>query len=262
MKYIIPELAEIQTLTSRINTIQSLPDNPMGAERVVRGNTHAFAVKEIPGPAFNTVRGLNSYDLKYLDEILFFYKELSVSFRIEVTPLNSSDQLFRKLSDMEYYQSGFHSSFIRSVSSIKSGSLSTTIEVRPLKKDEFNLFSAIYVNAFGLPTFIQDGIQQNNQILYDVPGWNFYLALRQNVPVGIGVLYVEGELATLAAAATLPAYRGMGVQRALLNKRIEKAVEQGAKYITSEAVFGSSSHRNMEHQGMKLAYTKAIWTKR
>ena len=73
---------------------------------------------------------------------------------------------------------------------------------------------------------------------------------------------MEGELATLAAAATLPAYRGMGVQRALLNKRIEKAVEQGAKYITSEAVFGSSSHRNMERQGMKLAYTKAIWTKR
>ncbi|MER2261715.1 MAG: GNAT family N-acetyltransferase [Psychrobacillus sp.] len=261
MKFKIPELAEIQTLTSRIDTIQSLPGNPMGAEHIVRGNTHAFAVKHIPGPAFNTVRGLNENDLNYLDDIFLFYKELSVSFRIEVTPQNSCEPLFRKLSDVGYYQSGFHASFVRATSNIVNVSLPTAIEVRPLNKDEFDLFSAIYVNAFNLPSYIQDGIRQNNQILHGVPGWYFYLALRHNIPVGIGVLYVKGELATLAVAATLPAYRGMGVQRALLNKRIEKAVEEGAKYITSEAAFGSSSHRNMERQGLKLAYTKAIWTK-
>lgn len=262
MTFRIPELAEIQTLTSRINTIHLLPGNPMGAERIVRGNTHAFAVKHIPGPAFNTVRGLNENDLYYLDEIFSFYEQLSIDFRVEVTPLNSSEHLLRKLSDKGYYQSGFHTSFLSSEPKISNDSMFHDIEVRSLKKDEFDLFAAIYVNAFGLPSFIQDGIKQNNQILYDVPGWEFYLALRHNVPVGIGVLYVEEELATLAAAATLPAFRGMGVQRALLRRRMEKAFEKGAKYVTSEATFGSASHRNMEREGLKMAYTKAIWTKR
>lgn len=262
MIFRIPELAEIQTLTSRINTIHLIPGNPMGAELMVRGNIHAFAVKHIPGPAFNTVRGFNENDLNYLDEIFSFYEQLSIDFRIEVTPPNSSYHLLRKLSDKGYYQSGFHSSFLSSTPKISNDSMLQDIEVRPLKKDEFDLFAAIYVNAFGLPSFIQDGIKQNNQILYDIPGWEFYLALRHNVPVGIGVLYVEEELATLAAAATLPAFRRMGVQRALIQKRVEKAVEKGAKYITSEATFGSASHRNMEREGLKMTYTKAIWTKR
>lgn len=262
MKLKIPELAEIQTLSSRINTIQSLHGNPMGAQELVRGNTHAFVVQQIPGPAFNTVRGLNDRDLSYLDEIFSFYENRSIAFRIEVTPQNSSEHLFRKLTDKGYYQSGFHSSFLKSSSKISKASLSPKIEIRPLQKDEFDLFAAIYVNAFGLPSFIQEGVKHNNEILYDVPGWEFYLALRHNVPVGIGVLYVEGKLASLAAAATLPAFRGIGVQRALLQKRIENAVERGAKYITSEAAFGSGSHRNMEREGLKLAYTKAIWTKR
>ncbi|MEK4247455.1 GNAT family N-acetyltransferase [Psychrobacillus sp. FSL K6-2684] len=262
MEFRIPEFSEIQTLTSRINTIQSLPRNPMGARILVRGNTHAFAVKHIPGPAFNTVRGINDQDLDYLDEIFHFYKDHAISFRIEVTPQNSSESLFLRLSEKGFYQSGFHASFFRVADNIDSFSNPSSIVVRPLQKDEFDLFAAIYLEAFGLPSSIQDGIKQNNQVLFDVPGWEFYLALRHNVPIGIGVMYVEGELATLAAAATLPDYRNLGVQHALLHKRIEKAIEKGAKYITSEAAFGSVSHRNMERIGLKLAYTKAFWTKR
>ena len=56
-------------------------------------------------------------------------------------------------------------------------------------------------------------------------------------------------------------HRGKDVQTALLQKRIQVAIEKGAKYVTSEAAFGSPSHRNMERAGLKLAYTKALWMK-
>ncbi|WP_277584896.1 GNAT family N-acetyltransferase [Psychrobacillus antarcticus] len=254
------EQAEIQTLASRLNVIQSIEGNPMGVHELVKGTTRAFAVKHIPGPAFNTVRGLNEQDLSHIEEIFRFYENLSINFRVEITPPNSSEVLFRKLAELGFYQSGFHASFIGEVEDLKA-SIPPSVEIRSLKKDEFDLFASIYVAAFGLPAFIQDGIKQNNEVLFEVPGWEFFVAYKQEVPVGIAVLYVQGELATLAAAATLPAYRNMGVQSELLQKRVEIAMKKGVRHLTSEAAYGSGSHRNMERAGLKLAYTKAIWTK-
>ena len=257
----ILEQAEIQTLASRLNAIQSIRGNPMGVYQLVKGTTRAFAVKHIPGPAFNTVRGLNEQNLSHIEEIFRFYENLSIDFRVEIAPPNSSEMLFRKLAELGFYQSGFHASFIGEVKNLKNKSVLSSIEIRSLKKHEFDLFASIYVAAFGLPTFIQDGIKQNNEVLFEVPGWEFYVAYKQDIPVGIAVLYVQGEFAALAAAATLPAYRNMGVQSALLQKRVEIAIEKGARYITSEATYGTGSHRNMERAGLRLAYTKAVWTK-
>ncbi|WP_144510809.1 GNAT family N-acetyltransferase [Bacillus sp. FJAT-22090] len=263
MDLFLIEQAEIQTLHSRLSAIQTIEGNPMGVHQLVKGRTYAFAVEHIPGPAFNTVRGLNENDISYLEEIEHFYRELGINFRIEITPLNSSELLFRALTKQGFYQSGFHSSFIGRAMKIEAGKQSapSEIEIRPLKKEEFDLFASIYVNAFGLPSFIQDGIKQNNEVLFDVPEWEFYIAYFNGIPAGIAVLFVQDEMATLAAAGTLPEFRHMGIQSALIHKRIQVAVEKGAKYITSEAAFGSASYRNMERSGLQLAYTKALWNR-
>ncbi|WP_313892112.1 GNAT family N-acetyltransferase [Psychrobacillus sp.] len=257
----IIERAENQTLQSRLTSIQTIEGNPMGVYQLVKGNTYVFAAENIPGPAFNTVRGLRENDLPYLVDILDFYHKLSIDFRIEITPPNSSELLFRALIDKEFFQYGFHASFVGEASQIKEISSSAYVEVHSLKKDEFDLFASIYVKAFGLPTFIQNGIKQNNEVLFEVPGWEFYVAYVKGIPAGIAVLFVKDEIASLAAAATLQEYCSMGVQSALLHKRSQVAIEKGAKYITSEATFGSVSHRNMERVGLKLAYTKALWKK-
>lgn len=261
MDFFLIEQAEIQTLQSRLSAIQTIEGNPMGVHQLVKGRTYAFAVENIPGPAFNTIRGLNENDIPYLEEIVEFYKKLSINFRIEITPANSSETLFRALTERGFYQSGFHTSFMGEALNINGQSFQSEVEIVPLKKDEFDLFASIYVEGFSLPSFIQNGIKQNNEILFDVPGWEIYVAYVENIPIGIAVLYIQSEIATLAAATTLPKYRGKGVQTMLIHKRIQVAIEKGAKYITSEAAFGSASHRNMERVGLKHAYTKALWDK-
>ncbi|SES30964.1 GNAT family N-acetyltransferase [Psychrobacillus sp. OK032] len=253
------EQAEIQTLQSRLTAIQAIEGNPMGVHQLVKGKTNAFAVKNIPGPAFNTVRGLNENDIPYLDALVDFYEKFSIDFRVEITPTNSSDSLFRALTNKGFYQTGFHASFIGRGVEKRSQINQPYIEVCSLKRDDFDLFASIYVEGFGLPSFIRNGIKQNNEVLFDVPGWDFYVAYVKDMPAGIAVLFVQNEMATLAAAATLPEYRGMGVQSTLIQKRIQVAIKRGAKHITSEAAFGSASHRNMERAGLKLAYTKALW---
>ncbi|MDI2585770.1 GNAT family N-acetyltransferase [Psychrobacillus sp. NEAU-3TGS] len=257
----IVEQAEIQTLQSRLSAIQAIEGNPMGVHQLVKGQTSAFAAKNIPGPAFNTVRGLNKNDIPYLEDIIDFYEIHAINFRFEITPMNSSESLFRALTNKGYYHSGFHASFIGDSMEEKGEIYQPDIEVCHLNREDFDLFASIYVNGFGLPSFIQNSIKQNNEVLFDVPGWKFYVAYVKGMPAGIAVLFVQDERATLAAAATLPEYRGRGVQSTLIQKRIQVAFEKGAKYITSEATFGSASHRNMERAGLKLAYTKALWIK-
>ncbi len=255
------EAAEISTLKSRLQSIRAIDENPLKVEIIKRGATHAFLAKNIPGPAFNTIRGINEDDLPQLDELFSHYEEQGISFRIEVSPVNGSEKVFRKLSEKGFYQSGFHCSFIGDINNVLLKEYPADIVIKSLKEDEFPLFANIYVASFSLPAFITEGVRQNNEVLYHVPGWEFYLAYYCGEPVGISALYIEKEVAMLSAAATLPEYRGLGIQTALIGERVQSAKQKGARYIASETAFGSDSYRNMLRAGLQLGYTKSLWTK-
>ena len=255
------EQAEVNVLKSRLQAIRALENNPMGVEIIKKEKIHAFCVKNIPGFTFNTVRGINENELAYLDEVFSFYERQDLSFQVEITPVHGTEAVFRKLSEKNFYQSGFHCSFIGKLEELSNQEIPSGLFIRRLKKDEFTTFAEIYVKSFGLPEFIKAGVRQNNEVLFDVPGWEFYLALYKGKPTGISVLYIEGDVATLSVAATLPEYRGLGIHSALIGQRIQSAKQKGATYIISEASFGSASHRNMISAGLTLAYTKSLWTK-
>ena len=111
-----------------------------------------------------------------------------------------------------------------------------------------------------MTSFTKDCVGQNNEILYNKPGWHFFIAEFQNTPASIGVLYINNGVASLAASATLPEFQRKGCHTALIQKRIETAIEFNCKLIVGQARFGSSSQNNMERAHMKIAYTKSIWT--
>ncbi|MEC2055589.1 hypothetical protein I6J18_16665 [Peribacillus psychrosaccharolyticus] len=69
------EKAEIDSLTSRLMAVQSIKDNSMCVDIRDFGGARAFSVKHIPGPAFNTVKGLSTEAIPFLDHILDFFKE-------------------------------------------------------------------------------------------------------------------------------------------------------------------------------------------
>jgi GNAT superfamily N-acetyltransferase len=54
----------------------------------------------------------------------------------------------------------------------------------------------------------------------------------------------------------LTAFRRRGVQSALLAARLAWAVEQGCDLAVSFARPGSISHRNIERNGFRVAYTR------
>jgi GNAT superfamily N-acetyltransferase len=60
----------------------------------------------------------------------------------------------------------------------------------------------------------------------------------------------------LCGAGTLADYRGRGLQAALLRARMAAAVEAGCEYAVVVTQGGTTSQRNAERLGFRVAYSK------
>jgi hypothetical protein len=94
-----------------------------------------------------------------------------------------------------------------------------------------------------------------------VPGWRLYFASKDDVPLGIGVLFSRANVAYLAEGVTISEFRARGAQTALISARLSDARKDLARLVFSRAQFGSTSQRNLEKAGLESRYTLAIWTK-
>ncbi|WP_017187561.1 GNAT family N-acetyltransferase [Alkalibacillus haloalkaliphilus] len=256
------EDSEIETVRSRLTEIQKIEGNPMGVDIQRFGNATAFSVKNIPGPSFNTIKGLKEGDENQIDKIIDFYKEKEIPVRFELTPAHTSSELLTSLSDAGYYHHDFHTTFYASTSNELTVSYDPKITIRELEGNEFNTFAEIYTKGFQMPAFLKSGVAQNNEVLYNIKNWTFYLASYENEPAGIGVLFIKDGIATLAASATLPNFRNKGVHSALIKHRIDHAKREKCDVVVGQARFGAVSQNNMERVGMNIAYTKAIWVEK
>ncbi|HZU23132.1 MAG TPA: GNAT family N-acetyltransferase [Terriglobales bacterium] len=86
-----------------------------------------------------------------------------------------------------------------------------------------------------------------------------FLALARNTPVAVatGLVIKEEKLMALFGAGTLPLYRGRGIQTALLSARIQAAKLAGCDLAITVTRGGTTSQRNAERLGFRVAYSKA-----
>ncbi|PFK32193.1 GNAT family N-acetyltransferase [Bacillus cereus] len=253
------EQAEIDMLSDRLSTLQKIKGNPMQINMKRFENATAFSSKVISGPAFNTVKGITFTTKNELDEIISYYHTLQIPCRFEITPAHASPELFQYLHEKGFYQSDFHTA-LYGLPKPYPAPYSQKISIRELEEHEFHIFADIYVQGFRMPSFTKEGVRQNNQILFGKPGWHFYVAMIENVPASIGVLYMNQGIASLAASATLPAFQRRGCHTLLIQQRIHTAFTSQCQLLVGQALFGSASQNNMERCGMNAAYTKSIWT--
>jgi GNAT superfamily N-acetyltransferase len=75
-------------------------------------------------------------------------------------------------------------------------------------------------------------------------------------PIATGALVMHDGVAVLAGASTIPEARNQGAQRALLEARLAFAIERGCDLAMMCAAPGSTSQRNAERRGFRIAYTR------
>ncbi len=91
---------------------------------------------------------------------------------------------------------------------------------------------------------------------FDLPGATHLLAYIDGAPAGGGAVVVVGESALLGQMAVLPAYRGRGVQRALINQRLRHAREQGATLAVATSAPRGPSLRNLRRAGFEISHAR------
>jgi GNAT superfamily N-acetyltransferase len=77
-----------------------------------------------------------------------------------------------------------------------------------------------------------------------------------------GLIIPRHRTAGLFGAATLPDFRGRGVQSALLKERLRLAREASCDLAVTLTMPGTSSQRNAERAGFRTAYTKVVVIKK
>jgi len=85
------------------------------------------------------------------------------------------------------------------------------------------------------------------------------LAESAGQPIASASLGFGDGVAILAGASTIPRARNRGAQRALLEARLQIAAERGCDLVMMGAHPGTTSQRNAERQGFRIAYTRIKW---
>nr|WP_246581108.1 GNAT family N-acetyltransferase [Deinococcus aestuarii] len=83
----------------------------------------------------------------------------------------------------------------------------------------------------------------------------------EGVPAGVAALSLQGGIAAFYSAATLPGWRGRGVQTALLAARLHLAARMGADLASVFVTPESGSERNVRRAGFALAGARLTFTR-
>jgi GNAT superfamily N-acetyltransferase len=134
---------------------------------------------------------------------------------------------------------------------------SAPVSIRPVEPEDADRFAAVVGAGFDTGALLSPCLAA----LPTLGGWRCLLAWNGDEPVGAGAMYVSGDTAWLGLAATLPAFRGRGVQSALLSVRVREARDRGVRTLVTETGerrpgLPDGSYRNLLRAGFEEAYVR------
>lgn len=136
----------------------------------------------------------------------------------------------------------------------------TRLRVGPVEADDVLEMATSVLRGSGLPTdgyaeMVAAGVRASARPFAVWDGGEM---------VAAATLFVQGEIGSLNAAATLPGHRNRGAQSALLAARAREAANAGCRWLVAEAEVpaegGSNpSLNNMQRAGLRPLYHRRNW---
>lgn len=240
---------------SRVQVLGRLPANPVGvAARAFGAGVVAVRARHLP--YFNVVTGLGADQASLVPRVAAWFRDVGASPRVEIVPPDLTPELGRALVREGFYQSGFHTAFV-----VEPSQRPEMLPGQVRRVDDDVSFE-MFLDAYIAGRQIEDGpgLKANIRGWRVQEGWHLYLGTVDERPAAAAILYVKDRVGYCADAATAPRFRRAGLQTALLHRRISDADAAGVDFVCSGADFLSASHRSMERVGMRVLFTRAIWT--
>ncbi|MGP0063735.1 MAG: GNAT family N-acetyltransferase [Isosphaeraceae bacterium] len=166
--------------------------------------------------------------------------------------------LLAGLTRRDYQPSGFENVLYRALDRFETFPTPRAIAAEWAGPDEVELCGQTLARGFVAPDEPGPEILEITAMAMQVEGMRSVLARVDGEPAGAASLLVRDGVAMLAGASTLPDYRRRGIQTTLAYMRLDYAAAAGCQLATMGASPGSTSQRNAERLGFRVAYTKLV----
>jgi GNAT superfamily N-acetyltransferase len=248
----------------------------LGSESIVaRRLAGGIAVFAQDGCPFNKVAGLGFEGVppaETLDDLEAEFATRNAAVRAEVTTL-ADPSVARQLTKRGYELVGFENVLGIDLTGRAdlAGSEEAEIVISRVAEDEGETWldavttGVLQPDSFDGPpsteTFTREDLERAFADILRAKGMERYLARRGGAVAGGGSLRLEGGVALLCGAATLPEHRRRGVQRALLSERLRAAAQRGCDVAVVTTEPASKSQANVQRLGFTLLYSRAVLVK-
>jgi GNAT superfamily N-acetyltransferase len=197
-----------------------------------------------------------------LDQIETFFRSRGAPIYHEISPL-ADHTLVAALHARGYEPFEFTSLMYRPLATIRETPpvAAPGVSVRVATAPERERWAQAMAAGWGVgPEREQSMLSFGRIVAASDDGWPFLGDLDGQI-VATGSLILHEGVALLAGASTIPEARRRGVQAALLAARLQHATDRGCDLAMMGAEPGSSSQRNAERNGFRIAYTRIKWRK-
>ncbi len=205
--------------------------------------------------------GLGLYSvptLAELDRIEAFFRDRGAPVMHEVSPM-ADKELLPILGERGYRPVELTSVMCLPLGAPRRHAEATPISVHMVGFDEHELWARTAADGWREFTEFADLVLELSRVWVARENSPSFLAQLDGKAVGTGGLAIHEGIALLAGASTVPEWRKRGAQTALLEARLEYAVKAGCDLAMMCAEPGSSSQRNAQRQGFRIAYTRIKW---
>jgi GNAT superfamily N-acetyltransferase len=219
----------------------------------------------------NRVNGLTPDDAGLVPALVDWYAEGGDRPWFELVPSDHPGDLLGALAAAGAEPIGYHGFLFTSLPpparpfrssptpAVANSEMDVAVRViDPDDEDAFATFRRVRTEGHDLPAEVVE------QAARDLAGWRtapaatLYLATVDGEPAATAALSVRDGVGYLADGATLPRFRGRGLQSALIHRRLADATAAGCDVAGSQASFGSTSHRNLQRAGLVGGFTKLV----
>jgi len=258
------ELAEAQAAVDGAETMSRLrPGSGAAVERIAGG----FAVYCGPNSPTTQAVGLGldgHVSEKEFDHLEEFYRSRGEPVRVEMCPL-ADHFLIAHFGKRGYRVTEF--------SNVMALPLEGTSAAQswPAPPPDMTIERVGHEQADLWTLTVAQGFAEHFPVIQDIldvmkmfalsPNVECYLARIGGEVAGGATLAIRDGVAGLFGASTLVAFRNRGVQTALLQARLSRAVAAGCDLAVSLAQPGSPSQRNIARQDFQVLYTRVKFEK-
>jgi hypothetical protein len=204
-----------------------------------------------------------------LNEVEREWRDRAEPVRVELSIL-AHPTIGKLLTGRGYRLHGFENVLGRSLKDLEPAKSNPELTVEVLQAGDKATWVDIAVSAFseldGTGSGPDDSMSRDEMVrllseFMVVPGHVRYLGRIGGEAVGEASMRLDGGLAQICGSGTLPAFRGRGMHKALLWRRLADAQAAGCDLAVVTTAPGSRSQDNVMRRGFELLYTRAVLVK-